>query len=1064
MPSKFLGISNTVHLKLQQIRNNIGAASERGASMYPATWRKNLLTYSALLGAIIFLCSLAGSSATLAQGNPPYISDVRIFDTSFPLPNAAGLAFSPQANAFLLLADHSTPQPGGEPANLLMITHFEDLVGSADLPPMASPINMAYDSQANQLLLLDTATNELVAIQAGPTGPDPAAITRFPAAPLSLQTPQGMATDPTSGRLFILDSATSQIVRVEPGPQHSFDPSVALAEGRISRVDLGQLGLGPLRGLAFNPTNGHLYFLSPAELKLYEITQAGELVTSRELANLDLALRDPQGIVFAPSSDMTDDPAQMNLFLVDSGRGSTAAEAYPLHSPMITTQGPEAASPSEQSTASGAPIQDSAAEQRPGRIIEFSLTPPVQIPPSISAMAVSSLVRTIDTSHWSPPSPDPSGLTYLTARNRLLICDGEVEETVDGITHFHGVNVWEVTLSGGVVRTANISKVGSTRVPMTNEPTGVTWNPANGHYFFTDDGARRVYDLNPGTDGRVGTGDDTWTYFNTLAGGSGDPEGIAFDTWRNYLFVADGNNREVYQFTLTGSLVNHFDVLAYGVEDPETVEFNPDDGTLFVMSSERSHPRIIQTTISGTLLQRIDISATHAEAAAGLAYAPASDGSGTKHFYIVDRGIDNDTDPTIIDGKIYEVTAPFSTPVNHAPGVNVGPGQSITLPDSATLNGTVSDDGLPNPPGTVTITWSQVSGPGVVNFADTSSVDTTASFSAAGRYILRLTADDGALTDSDEVTILVSEPGTSALEVQVAATSDDAEEQDSGVVQLYSSDLELVFDRSNQKVGIRFNGITVPPRNIVNNAYIQFQVDEAGSTMTSLAIQAEDIDNAPTFTSSSANISSRSTTTASVSWSPPPWTTPGQAGPDQRTPNIASVVQEIVNRPGWASGNSLVIIITGSGKRTGKSFDGDRAGAPLLHVEYNTGPPNNPPLATDDSAGTSEDTPVTIDVAANDSDPDGNLDPTSVTVTSDLEHAAAASNGDGSITYTPSPGFAGLDTFVYEICDSGRLCDTASVAVTVGPSASVIEVQHIYLPMIWSLAPDNASSSGSDKN
>jgi DNA-binding beta-propeller fold protein YncE len=262
--------------------------------MFLANWKKNPSTYSTLLGVIILLCSLAGSSAALAQGNAPYISDVRIFDTSFPLPNAAGLTFSPQANAFLLLADHSTAASGGASANLLMITHFEDLVGSANLSTMASPINMAYDSQAHQLLLLDTTTNELVEIQAGPTGPDPAAVTRFPAAPLSLQTPQGMAVDPVSGRLFILDSASSQIVRVEPGPLHSFDPAAALAEGRISRMDLGPLGLGQLRGLAFNPTNGHLYFLSPAGLKLYEVAETGQLVASRELANLDLALRDPR--------------------------------------------------------------------------------------------------------------------------------------------------------------------------------------------------------------------------------------------------------------------------------------------------------------------------------------------------------------------------------------------------------------------------------------------------------------------------------------------------------------------------------------------------------------------------------------------------------------------------------------------------------------------------------------------------------------------------------------------------------------------------------------------------
>jgi len=73
-----------------------------------------------------------------------------------------------------------------------------------------------------------------------------------------------------------------------------------------------------------------------------------------------------------------------------------------------------------------------------------------------------------------------------------------------------------------------------------------------------------------------------------------------------------------------------------------------------------------------------------------------------------------------------------------------------------------------------------------------------------------------------------------------------------------------------------------------------------------------------------------------VSWSPPVWTTVGQAGPDQRTPDLMPIVQEIVDRPGWASGNSLVVIISGTGERVAESYEGDSAGAPLLHVEYTT--------------------------------------------------------------------------------------------------------------------------------
>ena len=75
------------------------------------------------------------------------------------------------------------------------------------------------------------------------------------------------------------------------------------------------------------------------------------------------------------------------------------------------------------------------------------------------------------------------------------------------------------------------------------------------------------------------------------------------------------------------------------------------------------------------------------------------------------------------------VTVSALTPTNQAPVVDAGPDLTVTLPGSASLDGTVSDDGLPNPPGAVSATWSRVSGPGAVTFGAASEVDTAASFS-----------------------------------------------------------------------------------------------------------------------------------------------------------------------------------------------------------------------------------------------------------------------------------------------------------------------------------------------
>ncbi len=95
-------------------------------------------------------------------------------------------------------------------------------------------------------------------------------------------------------------------------------------------------------------------------------------------------------------------------------------------------------------------------------------------------------------------------------------------------------------------------------------------------------------------------------------------------------------------------------------------------------------------------------------------------------------------------------------PPNTSPTANAGTNQTIELSASAFLIGQVADDGLPIPPGQLSVTWSKFSGPGEVAFAATNAPHTTATFSQPGNYVLRLTADDGALAATDDVAIEVS--------------------------------------------------------------------------------------------------------------------------------------------------------------------------------------------------------------------------------------------------------------------------------------------------------------------
>ena len=105
--------------------------------------------------------------------------------------------------------------------------------------------------------------------------------------------------------------------------------------------------------------------------------------------------------------------------------------------------------------------------------------------------------------------------------------------------------------------------------------------------------------------------------------------------------------------------------------------------------------------------------------------------------------------------------------VNNAPAVTLlSPTiASVALPNTVTgllLEATATDDGKPVVPGALTTTWTKVSGPGTVTFDNASTPTTGARFSANGLYLLRLTANDGALQTVREVRVTVAAPLQSA--------------------------------------------------------------------------------------------------------------------------------------------------------------------------------------------------------------------------------------------------------------------------------------------------------------
>lgn len=221
--------------------------------------------------------------------------------------------------------------------------------------------------------------------------------------------------------------------------------------------------------------------------------------------------------------------------------------------------------------------------------------------------------------------------------------------------------------------------------------------------------------------------------------------------------------------------------------------------------------------------------------------------------------------------------------------------------------------------------------------------------------------------------------------VQISAGIDDVEESGvNGNPYVNSSDLEMVYDShyENQTIGLRFNGIAVPQGASISDAYLQFTADEISSAPCDLIIQAEDSDDAPGFSGNSYyDVSARSKTASNIGWSVDPWYFVGESGFNQRSPDLSDLVSEVVNRAGYAQGNSMVFTLSGTGVRTAMAYEKSVASAPELCITYSTGNPTcpNAGLPCDDGdACTINDTYDSacscVGLPDNDSDADGVCD------------------------------------------------------------------------------------------
>lgn len=164
-------------------------------------------------------------------------------------------------------------------------------------------------------------------------------------------------------------------------------------------------------------------------------------------------------------------------------------------------------------------------------------------------------------------------------------------------------------------------------------------------------------------------------------------------------------------------------------------------------------------------------------------------------------------------------------------------------------------------------------------------------------------------------------------------SEDDAEQRhDNGNTLTDGPFLELgERDLGPQTVGLRFRGVSIPRGAKITDARLELTGSQDSVGSATLSIHGHASDNSPAYVAAlgAYNIDSRSKTVENRTW------VPGAllAG-DVYMPDVTGIVQEIVNRSGWTSGNALSFMIAGSGQRQVYSYDGSATSAPRLVVSY----------------------------------------------------------------------------------------------------------------------------------
>jgi len=197
----------------------------------------------------------------------------------------------------------------------------------------------------------------------------------------------------------------------------------------------------------------------------------------------------------------------------------------------------------------------------------------------------------------------------------------------------------------------------------TYNPVGVAWNPKAKALYVADDNADAVYRFTAGRDGNLGTRDDHVNWIiNTENFGFSDPHGLAWRPTGHILIIVDSTTGRVYKihrgkdrrFGTRDDTVASFGAFRLGLTHPEGSTYDSRTDHLFIVSSGQRF--IVETTLKGRLIRKIDLSTTGIDRPSAVVFAPGTDG-GRHRMYVTDRGVNFTLDPNENDSRLFEFQA-----------------------------------------------------------------------------------------------------------------------------------------------------------------------------------------------------------------------------------------------------------------------------------------------------------------------------------------------------------------------------------------------------------------------